>query len=227
MAIDKQSFERFLSQLRTKLPGSSDTGIKEKLFDVLDEFCEYSGAWQETLTVPILAGTTTGNVSTNTTYTLTPAQDGNIIRLVGVWDSNLIPVPAFLPTFEGGPNSVGQLQLINPVNQNQNVTVTVAKTVVLPTTKDDVPVFSQTLFKRYHRYLRDGVMGYMQAQMGKPYTNQQLSTANLVQVQEWRMRRPACRSSARIPRARRRGLIRRRSERVASAVACVSQGSTF
>ena len=180
MAIDKQSWERFLNQLRMELPGSSDTGIKEKLFDVLDEFCEYSGAWQETMTVPILAGTTTGNVSTNTTYTLTPAQDGYIIRLVGVWDSNLIPVPCFLPTFEGGPNSVGLLQLINPVNQNQNVTVTVAKTVALPTTKDDVPVFSETLFKRYHRYLRDGVMGYMQAQMGKPYTNQQLSTANLV-----------------------------------------------
>ena len=173
MAIDKQSWERFLNQLRMELPGSSDTGIKEKLFDVLDEFCEYSGSWQETLTVPVLAGPVVP-------YTLTPSQDGYIIRLVGVWDLNMIPQPAFLPTFDGGPNAIGPLTLVNSVNQNQNFTVTVVKTVSLPTTKDDVPVFSETLFKRYHRILRDGVMGYMQAQMNKPYSNAQLSSANLI-----------------------------------------------
>ena len=50
MAIDKKSWERFMNQLRIELPGSSDAGITEKLFDVLDEFCDYSGSWQETLT---------------------------------------------------------------------------------------------------------------------------------------------------------------------------------
>ena len=180
MPIDKKSFEQFMNQLRTELPGSSDAGVKEKLYDVLDEFCEYSGAWQETLTVPILAGTTTGNVNSNTVYTLTPQEDGYIIRLVGVWDPNLIPQPAFLPTFDGGPNAIGPLTLVNPVNQNQNFTVTVVKTVALPKTRDDVPLFSETLFKRYHRILRDGTLGYMQAQMNKPYTNQQLASANLL-----------------------------------------------
>jgi hypothetical protein len=175
MAIAKDDFEAFMNQCRVNLTGASDAGIKEELYDVLDEFCEHSGSWQETLTVPILAGTTSGGTSTNVTYTLVPSHDGYIIRLVGVWDANSIPQPAFLPTFDGGDSAVGQLQLVNPVNQNQNFTVTVAKTVKRPTTRDNVPVFSQTLFRRYHRYLLDGVIGKLMAQPNKSYSNTQMA----------------------------------------------------
>lgn len=183
MAIAKDDFEAFMNQCRVNLTGASDSGIKEELFDVLDEFCEYSGSWQETLTVPVLAGTTTGNVSSNTTYTLTPSHEGYIIRLVGVWDANVIPQPAFLPTFDGGPDAVGPLQLVNPVNQNQNFTVTVAKTVKRPTTRNGIPSFSDTLFKRYHRYLVDGVVGKLMAQPNKSYSNNQMA-----QVRQGRFR---------------------------------------
>jgi hypothetical protein len=184
MAIAKDDFDAFMNQCRIKLIGASDSGIKEELFDVLDEFCEYSGAWQETLTVPVLAGTTSGGVSTNVIYTLNPSHDGYIIRLVGVWDPNVIPQPAFMPTFDGGPNAVGPLQLVNPVNQNQTFTVTVAKTVKRPTTRDNIPIFSDTLFRRYHRVLQDGVVGKLMGQPNKPFSNTQMAQTHQARFQQ-------------------------------------------
>ena len=178
MAISKDEFERFMNQARIGLPGASDAGIKQQLYDVLDDFCENSGAWQETLSVPILPGTTSGGMSTNVTYTLTPAKEGYIIRLVGVWDPNVIPQPAFIPTFDGGPDSVGPLVLVNPVNTAQTFTVTVAKTVKTTTTRENIPIFSDTLFKRYHRYILEGVLGAMRAQPNVPYSNQALAQQN-------------------------------------------------
>lgn len=175
MPINKDDFAAFMNQCRIGLPGVSDAGLKEELFDVLDEFCEHSGAWQETLSVPILAGTTTGVVNSNCNYTLVPTQEGYIIRLVGVWDPNNIPQPAFLPTFDGGPDAIGQLVLVNPVNQNQNFSVTVVKTVKRPTTRENSPIFSETLFKRYHRYILEGVKGKLMAQPGKPFSNSQMA----------------------------------------------------
>lgn len=178
MPIAKADFNRFMNDARIALPGASDAGIKQELFSILDEFCEYSAAWRETLTVPILAGTTQGNVNTNCTYELVPAEDGYIFLLIGVWDPNFIPQPAFLPNFGGGENAVGQLVLVNPVNQNQNFTVTVAKNVKEPVSNDLVPVFSETLFKRYRRDITAGVIGRLQMQQLKTYSNQALGTQN-------------------------------------------------
>lgn len=180
MTIQKDDFARFLSDAQIMLAGASDTGIKQTLYNVLDEFCEYSMAWRETLTVPVLAGTTQGNINTNTQYQLTPAEGGNIIGLIGVWDPNNIPQPAFLPTFDGGPNAIGLLTLVNPVNQNQNFTVVVWKNVMLPTSRENVPEFSATLFRRYRRIILDGVCGSMQGQPNKPYSNDTKAQANLI-----------------------------------------------
>lgn len=176
--IEKAAFERLMNDARIALPGASDSGIKQELYNVLDEFCEFSAAWRETLTVPILAGTTTGNVNTNCNYTLTPQEDGTIIGLVGVWDPNNIPQPAFLPNGSGGGDSVGQLVLVNPVNTNQNFTVTVIKTIKEPPTRDLIPVFSQFLFNRYRRYITDGVIGRLQQQPNKPYSSDTKAAAN-------------------------------------------------
>lgn len=179
MPIEKTDFDRFMNDVRIALAGVSDTGIKQELYNVLTEFCEYSGAWQETLTVPVLAGTTTGNVNSNCNYVLTPAEDGFIIGLVGVWDPNLIPQPAFMPNFQGGEDAIGQLVLVNPVNMNQNFTVTVTKTVKEPG-RDGIPVFSGDLFRRYRRTLMEGTQSRLQRQSNKPYSNSQEGGANWI-----------------------------------------------
>lgn len=174
MAIHKDDWELFLNEARLELPGASDMGIKQMLFSVLEEFCQDSSAWRENLTVAVIAGNAT---TPNTNYTLIPQDGGYIIRLIGAFDANNIPQPAFLPdsipTLDGGPLAQGQLQFVNPTNQNQNFTVIVAKQVSLPTSRHDAPVFSDHLFKRYRRWITDGVVGKMMQQMNKPYSNMQ------------------------------------------------------
>jgi NAD(P)-dependent dehydrogenase (short-subunit alcohol dehydrogenase family) len=181
MAIQKQDFDRFMGQVRTKLAGASDAGIKAELYEVLDEFCDDSTAWQEQLSVNVLPPTATSN---NLIYDLVPQQGGTIIRLVAVFDPNQIPVPAFLPTGANSDLEVGQLSLVNPVNTAQVMTVLVAKTVLLPTQRDQIPVFDQTLFRRYLRYIIDGTLGKMMGHQSKSYSNASGSTYHLQKFQD-------------------------------------------
>ena len=181
MPIQKQDFERFMGQVRTKLAGASDAGIKAELFEVLDEFCDDTTAWQEQIALNALAAT---NTSTNLVYDLVPQQGGTIIRLLGVFDPNQIFVPAFIPTGANSDLEVGQLNLVNPVNTAQVLTVLVAKTVLLPTQKDQIPVFDQTLFRRYLRVMIDGVLGKMMGHQSKSYSNAAGSTYHLTKYQD-------------------------------------------
>ena len=157
-----------MGQITTKLAGSSNSGIKAELFEVLDEFCDDTTAWQEQIALNVIPGT---NLSPNTVYDLVPQQGGTIIRLIAVFDPNQIPVPAFLPTGAGSNLEVGQLNLVNPVNTPQALTVIVAKTVLLPTSKEEVPDFDQTLFRRYIRTIIDGTLGRMMGHANKSYSN--------------------------------------------------------
>jgi NAD(P)-dependent dehydrogenase (short-subunit alcohol dehydrogenase family) len=168
MAIQKQDFDRFMGQVRTKLAGASDAGIKAELFEVLDEFCDDSTAWQEQIALNVLAATATVS---NLVYDLVPTQGGTIIRLIGTFDPNKIFVPSFLPTGANSNLEVGQFSLVNPVNVGQTLTVIVAKTVLLPTSKDEIPDFDQTLFRRYLRTMIDGVLGRMMGHQSKSYSN--------------------------------------------------------
>ena len=176
MPINKRDLDQFLNQARIKLPGASDAGLKAELYDVLDEFCDEANAWRELLSVPIIAATST---NPNNTYTLTPQHDGTIIRLIGVWDPNNIPQPAYLPTGDGGGVSMGLLTFANPYNINQTMSVAVAKTVTLPNDAKEVPIFSETLFRRWHRYILDGLVGKMMDQPNKSFTDQKQADYHL------------------------------------------------
>lgn len=156
MAIAKQDFDRFMNQARIKLPGASDAGIKAELFDVMTEFFRDSSCWTEAISVPIIANTTT--------YSLTPAQDGQIISLAGVVDQNNIPQPAIMSDF-------GQFTLKYTPNSNQTFVATVCKNVTLPTTRDAIPVAPDWLFQQYHVTILDGLLGKMMAQPEKSYTS--------------------------------------------------------
>lgn len=175
MPIQREDFQRFLNEAMLDLVGASEKGIKARLFTVIDDFCEDSRSWQEVLTVNVLAGTQS---QPNTVYDLFPQQDGQIIYLIGVWDQNMVPQPAFMPTVDQRASAVGQLNLVNYVNVNQPMTVTVAKTIDVTTDKD-MPIFSGTLFKRFRRTLLHGLTGLMMGEPNKSYSNQTLSLYHL------------------------------------------------
>ena len=192
MAIQKRDWDQLLNRATQLLPGASHAGMKSTIYDVLGEFCEDSRCWREMLVINVLPGVqvNTSQLSTpdtpqftNMTYQLTPSE-GLIFELLGVYDQNMVPQAAFMPEGGSADPAIGLLTLINPVNTAQPFTVSVAKTVILPTDKDDVPIFSHVLFRRYHRYLLDGLVGQMAAEIGKTYTNAALSSYRLARFRD-------------------------------------------
>ena len=176
MAIQQRDFDRLMNQVRTMLPGSSDSGIKGVMFDVINEFFDVSNAWTEWLAITIQVN--------NQAYAVYPQQGGMITRLVSVFDSNQVPLPASIilngiqplgeATVSITPSSViplpGAILLLTfPQNTSMTATALVVKNVILPNSADEVPDAPQWLFPLYARYIQEGIVGTMQLQKGKPY----------------------------------------------------------
>lgn len=166
--LGRREFDIFMNQARMKLPGSSDAGIKAELFDVMKEFLKDSNAWTEDITFTVQPNTTD--------YLLTPLQDGGqIIRLVGVWDDKMIPIPAFMPNF-------GTIRLVNQaatVPTQPTWTARVIKNITLPTTREDIPIGPDWLLSVYSVDVLDGLLGKMMGQQAKSYSNSTMSAYHL------------------------------------------------
>lgn len=160
MALDRKEFEQFVSNAQIALTGASENGIKAALYDVLKEFYSDSGAWMEDIEFIPLA-----NVDE---YSLAPAQEGQLLRLVGVWDNKGLPVSAFMPDF-------GRVKLLhapaNSGNADNKWTARFEKTVTLPTTRENIPIAPDWTLRVYSPHILDGVFGKMMAQPGKSYSN--------------------------------------------------------
>lgn len=166
MALDPREVQQLLTQAQIKLMGASESGIKAELYDVLKEFFEDSSSWTEDISfLP---------VSTTQDYLLAPAQDGQIIRLIGVWDDKGLPVDAFMPVF-------GTLHLLFPLQNDAaaNYTARVVKTITVPVTRDALPVAPEWTLRVYSIHVLDGLLGKMMGQQQKSYTNNSLSVYHL------------------------------------------------
>lgn len=166
MALDPREVQQLLAQAQIKLMGASESGIKAELYDVLKEFFEDSSCWTEDITfLP---------VSTTQDYLLAPAQDGQIIRLIGVWDDKGSPVDAFMPVF-------GTVHLLYPLQNDAaaNYTARVVKTITVPVTRDAMPVAPDWTLRVYSIHILDGLLGKMMGQQQKSYTNNSLSVYHL------------------------------------------------
>lgn len=163
MAAAQQDIDQLMRQAQVKLVGASNAGIKGELYDVFTEFFNDSSCWLEDLTVSVIAG--------ETEYALTPTE-GQIIRLSGVVDVNLLPQPALMPT-------VGTLLLRDTPNTAQTFTATVIKNVVLPNTKDQFPIVPEWVLPLYHVGILDGLLGKMMGQPNSSYSNDTHSVYHL------------------------------------------------
>ncbi len=163
MGIADQDWDRLIDSATAKLPGASNALIKNEIFDVMHEFFTLSASWLEDLEVPIIPDTVTYDLAVS---------EGQIIRLAGVADANRCPRPASMPT-------IGSLLLTYPVNTNQTYTVTVIKTVVLPTDREKVPLAPDWLLPVWGPSILDGVLGRMMGQVTKSYSNPAQSVYHL------------------------------------------------
>lgn len=164
MALDPEEFKRFVAETRIKLTGSSETGIKAELFPTLKEFFKDSNSWLERFTINVVPGTQA--------YSITPAEGGTVLRLVGVFDPNLIPQQAFMPDF-------GTVSFVQPYSQPQQMTVIASKQVVLPTTRDGTPDAPDWTFRIYDDTILSGVLGRMMAQENKPWSDENKAAYHL------------------------------------------------
>lgn len=174
MAIQDRDFERLMNQVRVQLPGSSDAGIKGVMFDVINEFFDVSNAWTEWVALGIQT-----NVQA---YAVYPQYGGMFVRLVSVFDSNQVPLPASIiidnlqpvPTLPLPPTTFvpppGALLLLTfPQNTAMQGSALFIKNIVLPNSRDEIPDAPSWLFPRYARYITEGVVGTLQLQKSKPY----------------------------------------------------------
>jgi hypothetical protein len=168
MTARKHDLDHLLDQARTKLPGSSEAGLKGELFDVFHEFFNDSDSWAETISVPIIPG--------SVDYNIVPSS-GQIIRLAGVLDQNQLPISALMP-------EVGVLHLMSPVNIAQTYSVVVVKNVKFPTDRQSVPDVPEWVLPLYGRTILSGLLGKMKGQPVKSYSDKTGSVFDLAQFKD-------------------------------------------
>jgi hypothetical protein len=189
--IAKQDFDQLMNQARVKIMGASDAALKAELFDVLTEFFDVSSCWSEHIPID--------GVAYQREYPL-PIHEGQIIRFGGCFANSTFPTQAAYeaalalnPAQPGGwypmgaaMPDIGVMVLSNCSipNTNQFMRATVIKNVVLPTTRDMVPIAPDWVLPRYHLGILDGLMGKMMNQASKSYSNDALGTYHLKRFQE-------------------------------------------
>lgn len=170
MPLNPQDVTYVLNDCRIKLPGASDSGIRQELWGVIKEFLTDSNAWVENMRLNVVANTQT--------YDIVPREGGQIIRLLGVLDGNRVPVAVTMPNF-------GQLVFTTPIQiSSVSVPITdmtvgpnypwyvgVVKTIAFPATRDDIPIAPDFVMRVYSQAIIDGVLGRMMTQQAKTYTN--------------------------------------------------------
>ena len=156
---------RFMNDVRMRLPGALDDAIKWELFYALDEFCKETNAWQERIILPVMP-----NVFE---YEIEPEENrARIIRLLSVTlgsglDESLVydatlPEPELL-VLHRDPGEV-------PEGSEHTYNVLVALTVIDPVDAiDTLPDFPDWFFVNYKQEITDGVLSRMMSQPAKPY----------------------------------------------------------
>lgn len=166
MPIAKQDYDQLLNQARARLLGASDAGLKGELYDVLSEFFNDSRCWLESIRFNVVTDTTT--------YDITPSE-GQIVGLVGVLNSSNQSQAALMP-------NIGTVILSSAPNVAEAPLyyyALVAKTVKLPTGKDQMPIGPDWVLPRWHTGILDGLLGRMMSQPQKPYTSEKHAAYHL------------------------------------------------
>ena len=159
------SLDRFMNDVRMRLPGALDDAIKWELFYAMDEFCKETNAWQERIILPVQPKVYE--------YEIEPEENrARIIRLLSVTSGTgldesfvygaTLPEPELL-VLHRDPGEV-------PEGTEHNYNVLVALTVIDPVdANDSLPDFPDWFFIHYKQEITDGVLSRMMSQPAKPY----------------------------------------------------------
>jgi hypothetical protein len=151
-----QDYQRLINQAVVELPGATDAGIRQALFEVFHTFFTETNSWQETITVAVLAGVTE--------YNLVIAEGGEFVRLLSLVDTNDIGQPAVT-------DMVGVLTLRDTPNTAATFTATIAKTIGVPVDREGKPEIPEWVVARWEPVLSAGLLSRMMIQNKKPYSD--------------------------------------------------------
>jgi hypothetical protein len=186
MPLATADVEFVLNDLRIKLPGASDAGILQELWNVIKEFLQDSNSWIEQQKLLVTAGLNT--------YNITPRDGGQIIRLVGVRDGNGVPARAAMQAL--GTLCISQPISVTSVDRDVNLfaaastsatdpwRVCIVKNIQLPGTKDKLPIAPVFVLQVYSQTIIDGVLGKMMLHQGQTFTNTTLAKYHLARFRD-------------------------------------------
>jgi len=184
MPLTTLDVEHTLNTLRIELPGASDHGIKQTLWNVIKEFLQDSNSWIEHQHLNVIAN--------KQHYSIVPRDAGQIIRLQGVWDGFRNPINATMAQLgilhvhekiqvTSVPTTPGQPLVFSAQNPWLIVFV---KNIVQPTTKDELPICPKFVLGVYSTYIEAGVMGRMMNQPNKSYSNPAMAKDHLARFKD-------------------------------------------
>ncbi len=160
------------SRVRAQLVGASDAAVRMAMFDMFHEFFNDSSIWKEVIPGNILPSVLLYQLvagGAQDFFDIDPV--GKIIRLLGVADANYVPIPADMP-------EPPIMRLAYPPSMVTSVWAAVIKNVDTPVTVSALPEVPYHIVQTYLPYLLRGVLGLMQQQKDKPYTDAKMATLN-------------------------------------------------
>src|SRR5579883_579759 len=195
MAAVPANLTRLMNAIRPIVPGALDSQIQAVMFDIFDEFFQFTNVWQQT--IPVLA------VANQQIYDVVLEGNADIVRLLYVWvndDPNnngsspqncgviyKRPIPAEMAI-------PGVLTIIEPITSipypNYTFNAVVSLKCTDPADSNGYPVVPQWIVEKYRRDFVDGIAGQLLAQPAKPYTNQ---TMAVYHKRRWRNAMSGCR----------------------------------
>lgn len=178
MATIPLALTRLMENVRIHLPGALDDAIRLELFNTADEFFKYTRSWQEDIVFETGAG--------ETSYEIDPDEDGTIISLLAIENASETPV-------RGTMAVPGIVILDTEPSQVEELTATVALTVVDPVRTDDYPRLPDWFLTKYYDAVLDGLLSRMMLQPAKPYTNERLA---LLRGRTWRAKLASAKAEA-------------------------------
>lgn len=159
---------RLMDNARVKLPGALDNVMKLEFFAVMNDFFQQTSCWSEDIPIDVTPTAQTYLENPDAyTYDLVP-DGGAVIRVLYAQNSQGMQQKVTMP-------EPGLLVLLYAPNTADTYTITVAKTVTDPTTREGYPEFPAWVLNKYGNEILDGLLGRMMSQVAKPYSSPQLA----------------------------------------------------
>lgn len=159
---------RLVSDLIDRFAGVTQTDLQAKMFNVFNEFLDFTNIWYENISFNLVVG--------QLVYTLTPAEvpAGRMKRLLVVYDSQDVRLPDLWWVDQAGFIPPSTLQIHTQPSSVKTWVARMAKTVAT-TDSDGNPALPDWVIQQYRDELMAGVHRELYLVPDRPWSSQELA----------------------------------------------------